>query len=111
MERKWIGENTINQMECDICYNVVGQKTYATTCCQKPTCELCFGRMTDKCPYCNCPLTEIPARMAENTCKFKKYIDRDMELTDEAMALNLAREEFYSFALETLMELLTTQPR
>jgi hypothetical protein len=49
--------------------------------------------------------------MAENTCKFKKYIDRDMELTDEAMALNLAREEFYSFALETLMELLTTQPR
>ncbi len=61
---------------------------------------MCFTRMTDKCPYCNCILTEIPALMAENTCKFKKYIDRNMEL-----------EEFYSFALETLMELLTTQPR
>ena len=103
-ERKW-NEKENNGEECLICTVSHNDQLWETTCCQKATCNNCYTKMTDKCPYCNCGLTHIPEILSKNTKDFTKYINKEIELSDEQMARNLEAEEYRNFALDLLMEL------
>ena len=94
--RRWkLSITFLEERECDLCLALIskGEKSWSITCCKKRTCNTCYAKLRDLCPFCNLTLDEIPEHIRSNTAQFRQHITDEETRFTENVAQDLQNEE------------------